>query len=253
MLLTVDIGNSNVTLGVFDEENLLFVARMATDRKKTSDQYAIDLKDILNLYKVTAGIDGVIISSGVPVLTTAFKQAILMVTGVAPMVLGPGVKTGLNIKIDNPAQLGADLVATAVAVTKKHPLPAIVFDLGTATTVSVIDGSGSFLGAIISAGIGISLDALTGKTSQLPDISIESPPNVIGTNTIDSMKSGLVLGTAAMLDGLTLRIEEQIGQEATLIATGGLSQEVIKNCKRSIIYSDNLLLEGLKIIYNKNR
>ncbi|MBQ2676943.1 MAG: type III pantothenate kinase [Clostridia bacterium] len=253
MLLVIDIGNSNITLGVYDKDDLKFVARLATDRLKTGDQYAIDLRDLLHLYGIsTKDIHGSIISSVVPVLGSAFKRAIRTLTGKEPLSVGPGVKTGLNIKIDNPAQLGADLAAGAVAAVKMYKLPCIVLDLGTATTISVIDKNGCFLGGAISAGIRISLDALTSRTSQLPQIGIEAPPNVIGTNTVDCMKSGLVLGCAAMIDGLCDRIEEQLGESATIVATGGLSAEVVKNCRKDIVCCDNLLLEGLKIIYEKN-
>ena len=254
MLLTIDIGNSNIIFGIYKGEELIFVARIATDLRKTGDQYAIDIKDILALYGVDpAPIDSVIISSVVPSLELAFKRTSNALFGVTPLIVGPGVKSGLDIKIDNPAQLGADLVATAVAAIKKHPLPAVIFDFGTATKAGVIDKNGVFIGAVISAGMEISLDALAKNTSLLPQISIEAPKSVIGKNSVDSMKSGLVLGTAAMIDGIYERICEEIGEKATLIATGGLANEVVKHCKHKIIYNEFLLLDGLKAIFDKNR
>jgi type III pantothenate kinase len=255
MLLTIDIGNTNIVLGGYDEDELSFIARLKSDISKTSDQYAIDFLNIITLYKFSADdFDGAIISSVVPSLASSVKSAIEKAFDISPMILGPGVKTGLNIKIDNPAQLGADLVAGAVAVINKYPLPAIIYDFGTATTMFVVDEFGNFLGGSISAGVGISLDALSGKTAVLPMVNLEAPKNVIGTNTIDSMKSGLVLGTAAMVDGMTDRILEELKTtKATLIATGGLAKEIIKHCKYDIEFSDTLLLEGLKIIYNKNK
>ncbi len=253
MLLVVDIGNSNITLGSYKGEKLDFVARIATDRKKTGDQYAIELRDILHLYKVSsADVSGAIVSTVVPALGKAFVSAIEKLTGKKPLLVGPGVKTGLQIKIDNPAQLGADLVTGAVAGKTLYKMPCIILDMGTATTLSVLDKEGAFLGGPICAGVGISLEALTTKTAQLPDISIDAPKNVIGTNTVDCMKSGLVFGTASMIDGMIDRIEDELGEQANIVATGGLSPEIIKHCKHKIEYCDNLLLEGLRLIYEKN-
>ena len=253
MLLTIDIGNSNITLGIFDGDDLRFVARLATERGKTADQYAIELRNILHLYDISShSLTGSIISSVVPELAVALKRAMELLTGKPPMVVGPGIKTGLDIRIDNPSQLGADLAVGAVAAIAQYEMPCIIYDLGTATTISVLGKNGEFLGGTISAGIGISLNALAGNTSQLQQVSIETPKKVIGTNTIESMQSGLVLGAAAMLDGMTKRIENELGMNATLVATGGLAPEIIKNCEREIIFDDNLLLDGLKIIYEKN-
>lgn len=253
MLLTIDIGNSNITLGLFDGDELKLVSRFSTERSKTSDQYAFELLNMMNLYHIEPRkITGSIISSVVPQLSVALKRAMKTLTGKEPMLVGPGIKTGLDIRIDNPSQLGADLAVGAVAAIAKYDMPCIIYDLGTATTVSVLGKNGEFLGGTISAGLGISLNALAGNTSLLQQVSIETPKKVIGTNTIESMQSGLVFGAAAMLDGLTRRIEDELGMSATLVATGGLAPEVIKNCERKVIFDDNLLLDGLKIIYNKN-
>ena len=175
-----------------------------------------------------------------------------MLTGVHALVVGPGVKTGLNILIDNPAQLGADIVATAVAAVQKEKLPCIVFDLGTATTVSVIGGHGKFLGVVIAAGVGTTLDMFTSRTALLPHVSIEPPRLVIGKNTVQSMQSGLVYSTASMIDGLADRIERELGQATTLIATGAAAQTIIEQCTHDIRYCPHLLLDGLKLIYDKN-
>lgn len=253
MLLAVDIGNTNITLGLFDEEVLLFTARLATDAKRTADQYAIDIKDILYLrgcrYET---IEDAVICSVVPSVGKAVSNAISMLCHIVPLNLGPGVKTGLNIKIDNPAQLGADLVAGAVGALHEYTMPCVIIDMGTATTVTVLDENGAFLGGVIAAGVNLTLKALTENTSQLPSISIESPGKVIGTNTADCMRSGLVFGTAAMLDGIIDRIEDQLSKIVTVVATGGLSKEIIQHCERNIIYNENLLLDGLRIIYQKN-
>lgn len=253
MLLVVDIGNTNITLGVFDNDERKMIARMATLVNKTADQYAIELIQILNIYDVSKeDIDGCIVSSVVPVVTNAIKKALSLIKVKKTLFVGPGVKTGLDIKIDNPAQLGADLVVGAVAAIKLYKMPCIILDLGTATTLSVLDKNGAFLGGPICAGVGISLEALTSKTSQLPQISVETPKSVIGKNSVDSMKAGLVLGSACMIDGLIERVESEIGEVATVVATGGLAPEVVKNCKKDIIINDNLLLDGLKAIYEKN-
>ncbi len=254
MVLTIDIGNTNITLGVFRGDNLVFTSRLATDTKRTEDQYALELRNILVLHDCSRSeIEGTVISSVVPQVGTMMSRAVEILLGHTPMMLGPGVKTGLNIKIDNPAQLGADLAAGAVAAIAKYPLPCLVFDLGTATTISVIDKNGAFLGGAIAAGLSTTLDALATKTAQLPFIDIDAPKSVIGSNTVDCMKSGLVLGAAAMLEGMAERIEAELGEKATLVATGGLAPKVVAQCTREVIIDDNLLLDGLLIVYNKNK
>ena len=253
MLLAADVGNTNITLGVFEEETLKFTARLATDAKLTGDQYAVAVKDILALNSVeTFDIEDAVICSVVPSVTTALTAAISKLFSIVPLIIGPGVKTGLNIKIDNPAQLGADLVAGAVAALHEYTMPCVIIDMGTATTISVLDENGSFLGGSIAAGVRLTLKALTQNTAQLPEISISAPAKVIGTNTADCMRSGLVFGAASMLDGLLERIEEELCMSATVVATGGLSKEVIPLCKKDIIYNENLLLDGLRYIYEKN-
>lgn len=254
MLLCVDIGNTNITLGGYREDTLVFTARLASDVQRTADQYAVELYDILRLNGCSAAqVQGAILSSVVPTLTDALCRASQKLFGFAPMVLGPGVKSGLNIKIDNPAQLGADLVAGAIGAMAKFPLPCIIIDLGTATTISVLNAKGEFLGGAIAAGIRLTLEALTKNTAQLPLVGIEAPKSVIGSNTIDCMKSGLILGAAAMLDGLIDRMETELGGSASVVATGGLAREVIPHCRREIQVDENLLLDGLKRIYEKNR
>lgn len=254
MLVAVDIGNSNITLGGYDGDTLRFQARLYTDARRTADQYAVELRDLFSLHGVAlTSLTGVVISSVVPELSRTFQQAFAHFTDVTPLLLAPGVRTGLKICIDNPAQLGADLAAGAVAAIAKYPLPCIVCDLGTATTVSVIDADGSFLGGTICAGMGITLEALTSRTALLPHVSIERPASVIGRNSIACMQAGLVLGTAAMLDGLADRIEEELGQPCTMVATGGLAHEMKACCRRDIILDEHLLLDGLRIIYEKNQ
>ncbi len=255
MLLTIDMGNTNITIGVYDGDDILFTSRLATQRDRTKDQYAVELLNIFALHKVAAeNISGAIISSVVPELTDAIKNAIKLVTDCDAIILGPGVKTGLNIVTDSHTQVGADLVACSVGAISKYPLPCFIIDLGTATKILLIDEKGTFCGCTISAGVKISLDALAQKTSQLPAISLKTPAKAIGTNTQECMLSGTVLGTAAMLDGLTDRMEKEFGKKiVTTVATGGLSEEIVKNCYRDITHDPNLIFDGLKAIYNKNK
>ena len=254
MLLAVDIGNTNITLGAYNSNILEFTARLATDTRKTDDQYAIEIKQLLSLYGIEPDdIEDCIISSVVPSVGKSISRAVSKLCQIVPLTLGPGVKTGLNIKIDNPAQLGADLVAGAVGAIDAYKMPCVIIDMGTASTVSVLDRNGAFLGGVIAAGVRLTLKALTENTAQLPAIPIEAPKSVIGTNTTESMQSGLVYGSASMIDGLLEKITAELGETPTVLATGGLSKEVISHCKTNIIYNENLLLEGLRVIYEKNR
>lgn len=255
MLLAIDAGNTNLTLGGYEGEALRFQARLATDRRLTPDQLAIALAEIFRLYGFDpACCEDAVIGSVVTELTNVMAQAAEKLTGRDPLVLAPGVKTGLNIRIDNPAQLGADLIATAVAAKLRYPLPCLIIDLGTATKISAVSQDGSFLGCSIAAGLAISLEALAACTSALPRIAFHAPPRCIGTNSIDSMQSGSVFGTADMIDGMIARMEREMGSPAaSVIATGGLSRDIIRHCQRDIIHSGDLALFGLKEIHRKNR
>lgn len=253
MLLAIDIGNTNITLGLFEEDLLQITARLATDLRKTADEYAIDIKDVLALHgEEVSRVEDCIISSVVPSVGAAVSSAVALLCDTVPLMLGPGVKTGLNIKIDNPAQLGADLAAGAVGALHEYTMPCIIIDMGTATTVSVLDKNGTFLGGTIGAGVRMTIKALAEGTAALPAIGMTSPKSVIGKNTVDCMQSGIVLGTAAMLDGLIDRIQDELGESATVVATGGMSKEIITFCRNDIIYNENLLLDGLRLIYEKN-
>lgn len=253
MLLVIDIGNTHVTLGLYDQEHLTTTARLATDDRLTPDQYAIAIKQVLDLHGANvAHIDGSILSCVVPVVGNAVKQAVALLCGQEPLVVGPGLKSGINIRIDNPAQLGADLVVGAAGALAKYPLPCIVIDMGTATTVTVLDREGNFLGGAIAAGVRLTLESLASGTAALPSLHPSAPKKVIGTNTVDCMQSGIVYGTAAMLDGLIERMEEELGESATVVATGGMSREIVGLCRREILYDENLLLDGLRRIYEKN-
>jgi len=253
MILAIDIGNSNIVLGCIDEEKIYFVARIATNSLKTMEQYAVEIKNIVELYGLSLSkIDGSIISSVVPPLSNTVKQSVRMITKKDALVVAPGLKTGLNILMDNPAQLGSDLVVIAVAALAEYKDSLILIDMGTATTMSVIDKNGCYVGGAIIPGVKLSIDSLSKRTAQLPSISLEAPSKVIGKNTIECMTSGCVFGNAGILDGMIERMEEELGYPTTVIATGGLSQFIVPFCKRKIIYDENLLLKGLYIIYQKN-
>ena len=254
MLLAIDIGNTNLVIGCIENDEILFKARIATDRTRTSDQYGVEIKSIIEAYGVKASqIDDCIISSVVPPVFNSVKTGVIKVIGKQPMVVGPGLKTGLDIHMDVPSQVGSDRIVIAVAALAKYEAPLILMDLGTATTIEVVEPGNKYMGGIIFPGVRISLDALTSRTAQLPGISLDQPRHVIGKNTVDCMRSGMMYGTAAMLDGLVERIEEELGHKATLIATGGMAQFVAPLCKREIILDKNLLLKGLNIIYKKNK
>ena len=252
MILAVDVGNTNIVLGVLDGDEIVVNGRLSTNIYETEEEYAIKLKSFLSIHDFPQ-IDGAIISSVVPPLIGTLKKAIKIITGVSAMVVGPGIKTGLSIKIDDPSQLGADLAVGAVAAKAKYPCPIIIFDLGTATTGTVVDKEGNFIGGFIANGVMASLNALSSKTALLPQIDLTAPKKIIGTNSIDCMKSGAVIGTAAMLDGFIERYEEELGEKASVVITGGLSRAIAKNCKHEVNYEENLLINGLKIIYDKNK
>ncbi|MCD7742402.1 MAG: type III pantothenate kinase [Ruminococcus sp.] len=254
MILAVDIGNSNIVIGCFDKNEIMFVERISTNHQSTQMEYTVIIKNILELNGLVGEhIDGGIISSVVPPLTETLKSAMERLGCGEILVVGPGIKTGLKILLDNPVQLGSDRVADAVAAINLYPAPLILIDMGTATTVSVIDRNKSFLGGMIIPGMSVSLDSLTNRTSQLPKISLVPAKKVIGTNTIDCMKSGIINATASSLDGVIERIEEELGEGCTVVSTGGLANLVVPYCKREIILDETLLLKGLRIIYSKNK
>lgn len=252
MLLAIDVGNTNIVLGVLDGERLICSGRLSTNIYETEIEYSMKLKTFLEIHNIYE-VDGAIISSVVPALVSTLSKTAKLVCGVDAFIVGPGVKTGLNIKIDNPAELGADIVVGDVAVINKYPLPAIVFDFGTATTASVIDKNGAHIGGAILCGVRTSLNALASDTAQLPQIDLTAPSKIIGTSTIDCMKCGSVLGTAAMLEGLVARFERELGEKATVVVTGGIGKSIAAATDIDVIVDDDLLVDGLRIIYEKNK
>lgn len=253
MILTIDIGNSTIVLGGVEGDRIPFECRINTDRVKTSDTYCIDLKTLFEIYGVELEhIEGVIIASVVPQVLNSVRTAIRKLLHTEPLVVGPGLKTGLNIKLENPAQMGADLVAAGVAALREHRPPLILIDMGTATTMSVLDPQGAHLGGCVCPGLKISLDALTASTSLLPGIQLDSPRQAIGRNTADAMRSGVMLGTAAMLDGMIDRFAEETGWDFTIVATGGLAKRVVPLCRHAVVYDRHLIIKGLAQLYRDN-
>lgn len=253
MILGIDMGNTNIVIGCFNDEKILFIERLSTDKTKTDLEYAMAFKNVLELHSIDTGtIDGAIISSVVPPVTDTLISAVKKIVDIKPMVVGPGVKTGIDIKTDNPKSVGSDMIVDAVAAIQSYGAPLIIIDMGTATTMSVIDKKGCYIGGIIAPGVRVSMEALVSMTAQLNKVSLEQPSKVIGSNTIDCMKSGLVYGAAGMLDSFIERMEAELGYETTVIATGGLAKVVVPLCKKKIIVDDELLLKGLKLIYDKN-
>lgn len=252
MILTIDIGNTNIVYGVYDGERLAFESRMDTNRHRMADQYAITIAQLFTLYGLKiSDIEGAIISSVVPPVSDQLKISIKRIFGFEPLMVGAGIKTGLNILIDDPSCLGADLACGAVAAKELYPNPCVVIDLGTATKIYAIDKNGAYIGGIIAPGIKISLEALAGRTMSLPMISLEGNAPVIGTNTVDCMRSGILYGNAAMLDSFIDKYQEILGK-ASVVATGGFSSVIKNYCRNDFIVDGELVLKGLRIIYGKN-
>jgi type III pantothenate kinase len=254
MILTIDVGNSNIVIGAVRDDEILFEARLRTDATKTSDEYCIDLKMLLEVYHVQPSqIEGAIIASVVPHVLNSMQTSIKKLTGKTPLAVGPGLKTGLNIAIENPSQAGADLVVGCVAALREHKAPMIIVDMGTATTMIVVDKNSAMIGGCIIPGVKISMDALTDRTALLPGLQLDQPKRAIGRNTIDCMRSGLMMGAACTIDGMIDRMEEQLGYPTTVIATGGIAKFVLPMCRHEIIYDKDLLVKGLAALYRENK
>lgn len=253
MILAIDMGNSNIVVGCIDAQNTYFEERITTDDRKTSLEYAIMLKNILEIHKIKrTDIEGAILSSVVPPLNAPLSSAVKKITGRRPLLVGSGMKTGLNIKMDNPKTVGGDRIVAAVAAIAKYEGPMIVIDMGTATTLDVVDRAGSYIGGVILPGVNVALNSLVANTAQLPRINLDVPKRVIGKNTVECMRNGVMYGNAAMLDGIIDRMEEELGEQATLIATGGMARFITPLCRHKIAYDPDLLLRGLMILYQQN-
>ncbi len=254
MILTIDIGNTNIVLGGFTDDTLSFVARIATNASKTEDEYATKIGSVLRLHGIDkTTVQGAIIASVVPPLNSVMKEAIKMAYGVDAILVGPGIKTGINIHCDNPASVGADLICACVATHHIYGSPSLIVDMGTATKIMMMDKTGAFCGASIIPGVNIGLKALASGTAQLPQISLEAPASVVGKNTVDCMRSGVVFGNASMIDGMIDRFNEAAGEELKVYATGGLAPTILSHCKHNITLDNDLVLKGLNILYKKNK
>lgn len=253
MLLCTDVGNTNIKFALYKGEKLLMKLRFSTNRSKTADDYAVDLYTIFKINNVNVKeISGSIISSVVPLVTDLLKKAIMTVANVDSLVIGPGIKTGLDIRLDNPGAVGSDIVCMCVALKKYYPCPVIVVGMGTATTILYMNENKAYCGGVILPGVQISLDALTARCALLPSVNFSAPQKAIGTNTADCIRSGIIYSNAAMIDGMIDRFEEEVQQKCTLVATGGMAQHIVSYCKKNIIINDDLVLEGLRLIYEKN-
>jgi type III pantothenate kinase len=254
MIICIDVGNTNIVIGGYEGERSVFQSRIATDLSLTGDQYAVALDGALRLNSAAArAFTGGVVSSVVPALTELLAAAAKRVTGVAPMIVGPGTHTGLELRIDNPGELGGDLKAAAVAAKSKYPLPCIIIDMGTATTFTALAADGAFLGGAIVPGLKVSVESLVSRTSMLVGIPLSAPQTAIGSNTVDCMKSGAVLGAAAMVDGMCARIAAELGQKPCIVATGGLAHIVVPRCEAEISLDENLVMDGLRTIYEINK
>lgn len=253
MILAIDVGNTNIVLGAIRDGEQIFSARLSSDRSKTADQYALDIQGILTMHGIRpAELEGGILSSVVPYLQTVIPQAVKILTGMDIMVVGPGIKTGLNIRMDDPGTVGSDLIVAAVAARAKYAPPIAIIDMGTATTLSVIAENGSYVGGMIIPGLWVSVNALSAKAAQLPYIDLSGPTKLLGTNTVDCMRAGAVIGTAAMLDGLLDRLEAELGKPVSAVLTGGVSPTVAPYCRRKFHMEPDILIAGLQILYEKN-
>ncbi len=255
MILTLDVGNGSIVLCFVEDGKKLARFVLTSDKERTADEYSV----IMELLARREGLGlqrcaGAIIASVVPQLTPVVSDAVEKCTGKRPLVVGPGVRSGLNIRMDDPAELGGDLVAAAVAVLEDYPLPCVIVDMGAAIALGVIDGKGSYIGGIICPGLALSRDGLARGASQLSDVNIDKPRRLIGRNTRDSVRSGLIYGMAAMLDGMLGRIEEDLGQHVTVVVTGEGMDSVLSCCARQdLLVDEDLVMRGLWRIYCRNQ
>ena len=253
MILTIDVGNTNVVLGCVEDGVVVSRSRLATNTSDLPNDYAMKMRQSFAFDSIDYHeFEGAILSSVVPQVNRAIRSAVRKLTGIECIIVGAGIKTGVNVKIDDPGTLAGDLLTGTVGALSMYKPPIIIVDMGTATTIVAVDKDGAYIGGAIVPGVNLSFEALSQGTSLLPNISIEAPRKCIATNTVDSMKSGAVFGTAAMVDGMIDRMEEELGQSATVVATGGLSGGIIPYCKHEIKHEPDLLLKGLAILYQKN-
>ena len=253
MVLAIDIGNSNITFGGFENNKLSFVANISTDTTATEDEYSIKILNILSLYKVEKkDINGAIMASVVPQLNAVIKNSVKLLFGIEILTVGPGIKTGISIHCDTPSSVGADLICASVAAHFIYGSPALIIDLGTATKMTVVNEKGAFIGTSIMPGIMMGLNALANETAQLPKVSLEAPNSIVAKNTVDCIKSGIIYGNASMIDGMTERIKKEVGENLSVYITGGYASVILPYCKQKMILDELLVLKGLNLIYKRN-
>ena len=253
MLLALDIGNTHIVMGCMEGRAIRYRCRLATNRLATGAEYAVTISRLLEFAHIAPdAFDGAILSSVVPQVDRALREAVRMLTGVEAMVVDNAIRSDLTVLLDDPSTLASDLLVAAVGALDVYQPPLILIDMGTATTVTVLDGDGAFRGGAIVPGVQLSLSALASHTSLLPNISLDAPPRAIGTNTVDCMKSGSILGSALLLDGMIDRMEAELGQKATVVATGGIAHCIAPICTHEILLNEDLLLYGLAVLYQKN-
>lgn len=254
MILAIDIGNTSIALGGFEGDELKFVVRLSTDVTKTEDEYASKILNILSLHGVERkNIEGAIVSSVVPPLNTIMKSAIHLAYGIEPLMVCPGIKTGIGILCDSPSSVGADLICSCVAANTFYSSPALIIDIGTATKMIVTNKNGAFTGVSIIPGVMMGLKALANGTAQLPQVGLEAPATVVGKNTVDCMKSGIIFGHASMIDGMIDRINAEVGEDLPVIVTGGYAKVIAPHCNHEMAVDEYLVLKGLNLIYLKNK
>lgn len=254
MLLAIDIGNTNIVVGGIENGQIIFEARISTDPIKTSDQYAAEIKSLLALFQT--GLDQIqdsIICSVVPPVFNSVHTGVMKLTHKEPLVVGPGIKTGLNIQMDDPASVGSDLIVAAVAAVQDYQPPLILIDMGTATTVCAIGRGNTYLGGVVIPGVRVSAESLTSNAALLPGIQLDRPKQAICKNTVDAMRAGVMFSAADTLDGMVRRFEQELGEPATVIATGGIARFVVPLCQRNMILEKDLLLKGMDHLYLKNK
>ncbi|HHY47938.1 MAG TPA: type III pantothenate kinase [Firmicutes bacterium] len=253
MLLVIDIGNTNTVMGVYDGKRLVTDWRISTDRQKTADEYAMLLRELLGSAGLRTGdVDGIAISCVVPPVITAFEGMCAKYFKVIPMIVGPGTRTGMIIRYENPKEVGADRVVNAVAAYEQYGGPAIIVDFGTATTFCAISERGEYLGGVIAPGVGISSEALFQRAAKLPRVELIKPETVIGRNTVASMQSGIIYGFAGLVDAIVSRMKREMGREALVVATGGFAELIGTECREIDKIDPYLTLEGLRILYERN-
>ena len=251
MLLTIDIGNSNIVFSLSGSERMLY--RLETMPDRSAEEYLPQVAELFSREKVDLSVvDGAVLCSVVPELVPVMSRVTRELTGLTPYVISPASESGLTLAIAEADTLGADILAADAAAAAEYPLPAIIYDMGTATTVTVVDKDRRYIGGAILPGVRLGINALFSGTAQLPSVPVQAPPRAICGTALESIQSGAVFGAAAMMDGLADRFEAELGEKCTLIATGGLAGCIVPHCRRDFIYDESLLLRGMELIYRMN-